>query len=199
MTSHRLPVRLLKAVASRLLLRSECSKNQNAAGAGVPPVCCMPTQLVSAGRSIDCVLLFTTDMQTRAARLASQLARSCAWANSFTAAGGVHAAMQMLLSHSSTAAPHKAVEQPSMLAQQLAVMRLLLRLGESSATATAVMTTEGPLVSVLMQQLLEAGAGASAASMGKGKAAVEKPTIDARMVSRHSPSSVHEAVRRPVT
>lgn len=121
-------------------------------------------------------------MQMRAARLAHQLAKYCSWANRFTAAGGVHATMQ-LLSPSSVTANYKAVEQPGMPSVQLAALRLLLRLGEQSATAMAVMVTEQQLVSELMQHLHEAGAASAVISVSKGKTAAEKTSADVKVVS----------------
>lgn len=124
-------------------------------------------------------------LQTRAARLAFLLAKSSGWADSFTAAKGVHAAMQVLFNCNSTAtaAGHKTGEQSTVAVLQLTVLRLLLRLAGCSAVATAVMAREKQLMDMLMQQLLDAGAAAAAAAApGKGKPAAEKSTSESKVM-----------------
>jgi hypothetical protein len=89
--------------------------------------------------------------------LAHQLARSLHWADAFTAAGGVAAAMRLVSGNTSTAA-------------RLAALRVLQRLGSLSPSATALMVNEPvQLADALVLLVLDAGA-APAAVQGKGKA-----------------------------
>lgn len=147
------------------------------------PVACLSRNWAGLTIMLDSAIWLL--LQMRAARLAHQLCRSSHWADALTAAGGVHAAVQLLWTFNNTAVSHRAADQSKLSSLLLAVVRLLLRAASLSAVAMVALTQEPQLLNVLMQQLLDS---AAAPTQGKAKVtavAAATATTDTKLVSSH--------------